>query len=98
MFQLLKVTGESLSPFFQPGDFILILKSPFVRRLKMGDIVVFDHPVYGTLVKKVSQVNPLSGEFFVLGAQEESTDSRQFGWAPAAWLRGKVIRHFKKPS
>ena len=97
MIQILKVTGESLSPFFLEGDFVVVSKIPFVlRKIKAGDIVVFRHPVYGTMIKKVERISPDGEEIFVLGTHPESTDSRQFGPLSRRQLVGKVIWHIKK--
>ena len=97
MIQILKVTGESLSPFFIEGDFVVVSKIPFVlRKIKAGDIVVFRHPVYGTMIKKVERISPDGEEFFVLGTHPESTDSRQFGPLRRSQLTGKVIWHIGK--
>ena len=97
MIQILKVTGESLSPFFLEGDFVVVSKIPFVlRKIKTGDIVVFRHPVYGTMIKKVERISPSGEEIFVLGTHLESTDSRQFGPLHRNQLIGKVIWHIGK--
>ena len=97
MIQILKVTGESLSPFFLEGDFVVVSKIPFVlRKIKTGDIVVFRHPAYGTMIKKVEQISPDGEEIFVLGTHPESTDSRQFGPLRRQQLIGKVIWHIRK--
>jgi nickel-type superoxide dismutase maturation protease len=97
MIQILKVTGESLSPFFLEGDFVVVSKIPFVlRKIKCGDIVVFRHPAYGTMIKKVEQISPDGEEIFVLGTHPESTDSRQFGPLLRRQLIGKVIWHIRK--
>ena len=99
MIQLMKVTGESLSPFYLDGDYAVILKIPFfLRRLKPGDFIVFSHPVYGRLIKQVGRVIPEDDELFVSGSHPESTDSRSFGAIPRKWVTGKVIGHFRKPS
>ncbi len=97
MIRMFKVTGESLSPFFVEGDFVVVSKIPFVlRRLKKGDIVVFRHPVYGTMIKKVAHISPDGEDIFVLGSHPESTDSRKFGTLSRRRLVGKVIWHIGK--
>jgi nickel-type superoxide dismutase maturation protease len=97
MIQILKVTGESLSPLFLEGDFVVVSKIPFVlRKIKAGDIVVFQHPVYGTMIKKVEHISPDGAEIFVVGTHPESTDSRQFGPLRRRQLIGKVVWHIGK--
>jgi nickel-type superoxide dismutase maturation protease len=97
MIQILKVTGESLSPFFLEGDFVVVSKIPFIlRKIKAGDMVVFRHPVYGTMIKKVEHISPDGEEYFVIGTHPESTDSRQFGPLRRRQLIGKVVWHIGK--
>ena len=92
MFQLLKVTGESLSPFFVQGDYVLVTRLPSaLRRIKPGDVVVFRHPAYGTLIKRLEHLSEDGQELFVLGSHPESNDSRKFGLIPRRWVVGKVL-------
>jgi nickel-type superoxide dismutase maturation protease len=98
MFQLLRVTGESLSPLFQEGDYVLVAKSPFwLRRIRPGDVVVFRHAEYGTLIKRVERLSPEGDDLFVVGTHEWSTDSRQFGAIHRSDLIGKVVWSTHKP-
>lgn len=101
MLKILKVTGNSLFPLYQEGDFVLVFKIPFeffkYVNYQVGDIVVINHPYYGTIIKKIKQVSDDNNQFFVIGTQMNSTDSRQFGMVEKKWIMGKVILHFKKP-
>ena len=98
MLKILKVTGDSLSPFFLEGDFVVVSKIPFfLRKPRSGDIVVFEHPTYGTLIKRVERLSPDGEEVYVIGEHPLSTDSRQFGPLPCRILLGKVIWHIRKP-
>jgi len=93
----MKVTGKSLSPNYLEGDYLLVLRIPFFwHRLKAGDFVVFHHPVYGVMVKKLESSSNNGAELFVIGSHPESTDSRQFGPIPARWVIGKVIAHIPR--
>jgi nickel-type superoxide dismutase maturation protease len=94
---LLKVTGHSLSPLYEEGDFVLVIKTPFfLRSLKSGDIIVFHHPLYGTMIKQVDRISTDGDEICVIGTHPESTDSRQFGPVPRKDVVGKVIWHIRK--
>jgi phage repressor protein C with HTH and peptisase S24 domain len=97
MLKLIKVTGNSLAPEYTDGDFLVTTHLSFViRALESGDIVVFKHPVYGTMVKQIEGIDSQSGEIFVVGTHPESTDSRIFGPIPQSWLTGKVLWHIPK--
>lgn len=101
MLRFLKVTGNSLFPLYQEGDFVLIIKIPFSLwgyfRYHRGDIVVVKHPYYGLLIKIIQSITNDGKQFFLIGTQDESTDSRQFGLVEHHWILGKVIWHIRNP-
>jgi signal peptidase I len=98
MFRIHKVTGDSMSPDFQEGDFVLIGTAPFfLKRLKTGDTIVFEHKLYGTLIKRVASFDPETGEVYVEGTGPESLDSRRLGTIRRGNIRGKVIAHIPIP-
>lgn len=98
MLRLLKVSGYSLTPGYQEGDFVFIVKIPlFLRPYKVGDVVVFDHPQYGKLIKQVQAVVPERKELMVTGTHPHSIDSRQLGPINQDSILGRVIWHIKKP-
>lgn len=98
MLKVLKVSGQSLSPEYQEGDFVVTVKIPlFLRPYQIGDIVVFKHPLYGMMIKQIQQTDTDRGEVFLAGTHPDSLDSRRFGWINQASLLGKVIWHVKKP-
>lgn len=88
----MKVTGESLSPFFESGDYVLVAgRRALLRPLRPGDIVVFRHPHYGTLIKRIEWLTPDGRELFVVGTHPASTDSHSFGTIPREWVTGRMI-------
>lgn len=94
MLRLLKVTGHSLTPKYQEGDFVLISKIPFLFHAPQpGDIVAFHHPLYGTMIKQVTQTDPQAQSLVVTGTHPDSIDSRHFGPISRRSLLGKVIWH-----
>lgn len=98
MIRFIKVTGDSLYPTFRQGDFVLISKIPFrFKKPKEGDVIVFEHPIYGVMIKRISQVLEDGKLFYVLGTDEFSVDSRQFGAVKRGALLGKVIWHIPQP-
>jgi len=98
MLKVLKVSGNSLSPTYQEGDFVMVSTVPLLfGALKRGDIVVFRHEVYGTMIKIVEAVAPGGEEFSVVGTRPDSVDSRRFGLISRQDVVGKVIWHIKKP-
>ena len=98
MFKIHKVTGNSMSPDFQEGDFVVLTTLPFIlKRLKIGDIIIFEHKLYGTLIKRIASFDPETAEAYVEGTHPDSLDSRRLGTIRREAIRGKVIAHFSKP-
>jgi signal peptidase I len=98
MLRLLKVSGDSLLPTYQDGDFVLVSKIPYLfSRIRQGDIIAFRHEVYDTMIKQVHRIVPGSGQIYVIGTQENSIDSRHFGPISKEDILGKVIWHIRKP-
>ena len=97
MLKIIKVTGDSMSPDFQEGDFVLLATAPFfLPRLKVGDTIVFEHKFYGTLIKRIASFDPETAEVYIEGTGPDSLDSRRLGTIRRENIRGKVIAHFSK--
>ena len=95
MLKMIRITGDSLSPVYQDGDFVLAAKIPvLLKRLSQGDVVVFRHGHYHQMIKQVERITAQG--IFVVGVHERSVDSREFGIVPWGELVGKVIWHMKK--
>jgi len=97
MFHILKVAGDSMSPDFQDGDFVALATAPFfLKRLKVGDTIIFDHKLYGTLIKRIASFDPETAEAYVEGTSSDSLDSRRLGTIRREAIQGKVIAHISK--
>jgi len=98
MLKFAKIVDHSLWPEYREGDFVLIAKIPLgFRSIREGDVVVFKHPLYGLMIKKVRQVGP-ENQIYVTGTHEKSVDSRQFGAVSQDWIMGKVVWHIGRPT
>ena len=97
MFYLLKVEGKSLEPDFNEGDFVLVSKIPFYfRPVRPGDVIVFNHVLYQTMIKYVEWFDLETGAVYVVGNSPESVDSRIFGPIRLGAVLGKVIWHIHR--
>jgi signal peptidase I len=97
MLQFLKVTGRSLEPSYHEGDFVLAVKIPFSAVFyRPGDVVVFRHKVYGTLIKRIDHLVDGGRRLYVLGTASSSVDSDDFGPISTSAVIGKVVGHWKK--
>jgi len=66
----------------------------FRGRIRRGDVIVFENQLYGTLIKRVENIN---GEgIFVIGTGEDSLDSRRLGPVNPDAVQGKVIWHIHR--
>ena len=98
MLRIHKVAGDSMSPDYQEGDFVALITLPFfLKRIKVGDTIIFEHKLYGTLIKRIASFDPETAEAYVEGTQPDSLDSRRLGTIRRDAIRGKVIAHFSKP-
>jgi signal peptidase I len=96
MLKLLKISGNSLNPEYQNGDFVMISKIPFLFvPPSPGDIIAFRQPGYGLLIKRIQHITP-GGEVTVIGSHPESIDSRVFGPVKRKNILGKVFWHIQK--
>lgn len=93
MIRILKVTGESLSPSIVEGDYVLVGTNSFFFPVNVGDIVVFNHPQHGRMIKRIIEINHDDRSLTVSGSHPWSVDSRQFGNIPQESITGKVLFH-----
>jgi signal peptidase I len=95
LLKIIKVSGLSLQPAYRDGDYVLVSSLPILwRGIHPGDVVVFQHPRLGRLIKLVERLEAGGKSVFVIGLDEFSSDSRTFGPIPRNRVEGKVIWHF----
>ncbi len=98
MIRIIKVTGESLSPLFLPGDYVIIGKCSYLfGALNKGDIVVFSHPSFGLMIKEIDSIDSMLQQIHVKGSHPLSVDSSQLGPIATTDILGKVVWHIKNP-
>jgi len=94
MLKIIRITGVSLTPEYQPGDYVLVAG---LARYAAGDVVVFERGELGMLIKRVERVLPETDALYVVGSHPLSVDSRQFGPIPRGSVLGKVLWHIRRP-
>lgn len=81
-----RVEGLSMLPAYAHGKIVVGWR---FRRPRVGDVVIARHHKI-ELIKRVSDLQ--DGQVYLLGDNAgASTDSRQFGWLPAASVIAVVI-------
>jgi signal peptidase I len=97
LMRLLRIEGNSLEPEYHEGDFVFISRIPFMfAPLKPGDVIVFNHLLFGVMIKRVERIEAELGEIYVVGTHPDSMDSRRFGAIRGRDVLGKVIWHIVK--
>lgn len=96
MLALIKVTGNSMLPVYNEGDFVVITKIPlFLHCLQKGDVIVFTRNPYGILIKQIEQIiSP--DEIYVTGTHGDRLDSHRIGPINKGSIIGRVILHIPK--
>jgi len=96
--KIIKVTDESLSPFFLPGDYVLIGKCAICLVLILfGDILLLLLSFYGLFIKEVTSVNKDSQEINLKGIHPHSINIQQIGPVAISEVQGKVLFQIKNP-
>jgi len=93
--KILRVSGQSMQPDYNDGDYIVI--SPWFIQwfTKEGKDIVFMHDKLGHLVKRVMRVDKLNKTVSVYGTGPESTTGEEIGNIPFKNIFGLVIFHLK---
>ncbi len=95
--KIIRVTGNSLLPEYHPNDFVFVNTHPFfLKNIRKNDILIFQHPQHGTLIKKAKWITENGRKIFVTGTHPESIDSHDFGAISRETVTGKVFWHIKK--
>lgn len=93
LLKIYRVQGDSMSPRYSDGDYVLLMR-PLFGRLREGDDVIALHPSLGTIFKRISGFD---GDGVRLqGLNPESTPAAVMGSLPPSQIRGRVILHFPK--
>ncbi len=76
-------------PNFLPDDFVIAATWPFIQ-FKPGEVIVINHPVYHTIIKRVLYINAI-GELLLQGDHRKSAPPHLLGWQPTNRVVGKVL-------
>jgi len=87
MFKLVKVTGQSMSPTLEDGDYV-ITKKP--RQYQAGLIYVINHIDLGRIIKRL-QVTKHDRCFFIGDNPKSSTPASLIGAVERQRVIGQVI-------
>ena len=89
MLKLVKVTGNSMSPTLEDGDYVLIRKPRRQRKLTLGLIYVINHSELGRIIKRLGDMK--HDRCFFIGDNPSSTPSTVIGAVESSRVIGQVI-------
>ena len=92
MFQLFKISGDSLYPFYKSGERVICRKVFQNTPINIDDTVVFEKSQYGRMIKKITAID--DNRYFVEGTDPFSIDSRNFGALEKEEIKYKVLFSF----
>ena len=75
-------------PSYLEGDYVISMVPKLVN-FREGDVIIFKHPAYGYLIKKIREKN--ANGYYVQGTYPMSTDSESIGLVTPDMVEGKVI-------
>ena len=91
--RLIRILGRSMQPRLQPGAYALF--GPF-RSLRVGDIVLVEHPRYGRIVKAIHRIDAQVLE--LIGLSESSTPAQDLGQVSIDVVLGRLIFSVQPPT
>jgi phage repressor protein C with HTH and peptisase S24 domain len=90
MLKIFKVSGHSMIPVYRHGDYILLR---ICRKVSVNDIVVYQHPDYGNILKRVINISGVN--FFLSSDNPAGIGQDKIGRCQKQRLQGKLLWHIK---
>jgi hypothetical protein len=84
-----------MAPDFQNGDFALCCKIYPKFLLKIGHVILFNHPEFGVMIKKITYIS-IEDHLVRVTGNNMSTSSANIGDIFLKDIIGKVIWRIKK--
>jgi len=86
-----------MSPLYNDGDYLITSSIPLIfNRISENSVIVFNSPVFGILVKKVSSYDDDKGIFYVKSINPAGLSSEKIGPVKKDEIIGTVLLHFKR--
>lgn len=92
-----KISGHSMMPLINHGDWILINLNIDADDLRLNEIILLEDPTNKELlIKRIDSINiKTEKEFYVLGDNKaDSYDSRKFGYIKKESIIGKAVLRY----
>lgn len=95
--KLVKVKGDSMSPLFLHGDYLLLTDFPTPTFwIRKGKFIVFHSEQYGLLVKRIAKIDKHKKVFWAEGMNPYSITTEQMGENDFSSVEGRVLWCFQQ--
>ncbi|WP_363322346.1 S24/S26 family peptidase [uncultured Pseudoteredinibacter sp.] len=91
MLKIFKITGNSMSPRFNDGDYLLLFT--LRRKPRPGQFLVYDHPEIGPIFKQVGEVTQ-GGGLYLKSLNSAGVSSEDIGQCQTENIIGRMLWHF----
>lgn len=82
MFKIFKVKGVSMTPLYNPGDYVICKKIRNIDNLSIDDIVIAKTKYYGKVIKQISKIDKDKEIIRLKGINPMSVSSEKMGDIP----------------
>ena len=89
--KIIRVTGQSMSPYYKDGDYVVIYSMFLKLMLQENRDIVFKHQRLGLLIKRISRVNFAKKTVSVFGTGYGSSSTQKIGDVEFQNIIGYVI-------
>ncbi len=97
MLKILRIEGESMSPDYNNGDYVIVSRFPLLfNMVKINSVLVFKSSKFGVLIKNVSAIDQAGNRFYFKGTNQMSVSTELIGAIERKDIIGSVLFHFKK--
>lgn len=88
---LIRIVGDSMRPLVNPGAFAVFRQR---STYATGDVVLVDHPRFGTIIKRAIDVTPQ--QLWLEGANSDSLSRETMGPVERRRIKGKLVFQIKR--
>ena len=93
-FSIYRVKGDSMSPYVSDHSFVITKR---LKNMKKNKLLIFDHKVYGKLIKRLINVDS-SNFFWFKGNSSKSISMEDIGPIKKEQIIGEIIFSISKSS
>ncbi len=89
--RIVRVVGSSMEPSYRSGDYVLVGAARWLWPVRPGDAVVYKHPRFGVLIKRVLVIERDRRRYAVAGTGSETSAAETLGPAPFESVIGRAL-------